>query len=581
MRSIEAHAASVDNAELSAALRSCKAAFLGVGAMTALINVLYLTGSFFMLEVYDRVIPSRSMPTLVGLVVIAAVLYAFQGLLDIVRARVLSRVGGALDAMLSGRVFTILTQLPLKAPKLGGIPLRDLDQIRGFMSSLGPAALFDLPWMPLYIGICYVFHPLLGLAAALGGCALVALTVLTEVRTRKPVKEAMAYGVHRQALADSSQRNAEVLTAMGMTNRIESHWRDVNSRYIQSTMAAADTTATLGGISKVIRMMLQSGVLAIGAYLVINQQATGGIIIAGSILSARALAPVEAAIANWKGFVGARQSWRRLNDLLRTMPAESSPMRLPRPTAQISLEAVSVIPPSARSLAVQDVTFKLYAGSGLGVIGPSASGKSSLVRAIVGAWPILRGKVRLDGAALDQWSSAQLGPHIGYLPQDVELFGGTIAQNIARFEQGAAPGAVIAAAQAAGVHDLILQLSEGYETEIGEGGTALSAGQRQRVGLARALYGDPFLVVLDEPNSNLDEEGEEALTRAIQGVRRRRGIVIVVAHRPSALAGVDQVLVMVGGRTQAFGPRDEILATVTRRPAAAAAAVSGLKLVGT
>ena len=321
-------------------------------------------------------------------------------------------------------------------------------------------------------------------------------------------------------------------------------------------------------------MVIQSGVLGLGAYLVIHGQATAGLIIAGAILSARALAPVELAIANWKGFVAARQGWRRLDDLLKALPRTDEPMALPRPSSEVSVEAVSVVPPGLNRFVVQDVAFALRAGQGLGVIGPSASGKSSLARTLVGIWRPVRGKVRLDGAALEQWSPEALGQHVGYLPQDVELFAGTIAENIGRFEADPDPAAVIAAAKAAGVHDLVLRLPDGYDTRIGEAGAGLSAGQSQRIALARALYRDPFLVVLDEPNSNLDGEGEEALTQAILGVRARGGVVVVIAHRPSALAGVDRILMMVDGRQQAFGPKEEVLSKVLRRPPAAAAAVA-------
>jgi ATP-binding cassette subfamily C protein len=338
-----------------------------------------------------------------------------------------------------------------------------------------------------------------------------------------------------------------------------------------SQRAASDVTGGLGSAAKVLRMMLQSAVLAVGAWLVINGQATAGVIIAGSILSARALAPVDLAIANWKGFIAARLSWRRLTKLLTAFPAQEEVMALQPPTRSLAVEAVAALPPGGQKAVLQDVSFTLKAGNALGIIGPSASGKSSLARVLVGVWPAARGHVRLDGAALEQWNGEALGRHLGYLPQDVELMTGSVAQNIARFERDADPDAVIAAAQAAGCHDLIVNLPDGYETEVGEQGTALSAGQAQRIALARALYRDPFLVVLDEPNSNLDSEGDEALARAVAGVRARGGIVVVIAHRPSAIAGVDLVLMLREGRVQAFGPKDEILARVLQRPAAAAA----------
>ena len=359
---------------------------------------------------------------------------------------------------------------------------------------------------------------------------------------------------------------------MGMFGRMAARWGEANRKYMASQQRTSDVGGGLGAISKVLRMMLQSGVLAVGAYLVIHQEATAGIIIAGSILSARALAPVDLAIANWRGFVAARQSWQRLNKLLAAMPAQAPPMPLHAPARRLAVENISAAPPGVQKVMLHDIAFKLEAGQGLGIIGPSGSGKSTLARLLVGVWQPLRGNVRLDGAALDQWSPDLLGRHIGYLPQDVELLTGTVAENIARFEAEPDADAVIAAAKAVGVHDLIVSLPQGYDTPVGEHGTALSAGQAQRVALARAVYRDPFLVVLDEPNSHLDSEGDAALTRAILGVRERKGIVIVVAHRPSAIAGVDQILVMSEGRMQAFGPKDEVLSKVLQRPAVAAAA---------
>jgi PrtD family type I secretion system ABC transporter len=555
-----------DRSELGAVLGSCRGAFLGVFLMSAVVNVLYLTGSFFMLEVYDRVIPSRSLPTLVGLAVLALGLYAFQGALDLLRTRVLARIGMALDERLAPRVFDVLARLPLKLPRAGdGVqPLRDLDAVRGFLSGLGPTALFDLPWMPFYLGICFLFHPMIGLVAAAGALVLVALTALTEVYTRAPTRDAVRHGLARHGLAEAARRNAEVVAAMGMGGRLGDRWAAANRDYLASQGRAADVAATFGALSKVLRMVLQSGVLATGAYLVINGAASPGVIIAGSILSARALAPAELAIAHWKGFVAARQAWGRLSGLLAHLPAQPEPLALPAPRATVAVEGITVVPPGSQRVVVADAGFALSAGQGLGIIGPSASGKSSLARALVGVWTPVRGKVRLDGAALDQWSSGALGRHVGYLPQEVELFAGTVGENIARFAETVDAEAVVAAGRAAGVHELILRLPEGYDTPIGEGGENLSAGQRQRIGLARALYRDPFLVVLDEPNANLDAEGEGALTRAMMGVRMRGGIVVVIAHRPSALAGVDMVLMMAEGRVQAFGPKDEVLKRVLR-----------------
>jgi len=553
--------------ELGDALATCRGAFVGVGLMSCMINLLYLTGSFFMLEVYDRVLPSRSIPTLVALLILAAGLYVGQGILELIRGRILVRIGTALDETLSGRVFETVVRLPLVAGGRGeGLqPLRDLDNVRSFLSGMGPSALFDLPWLPLYLAICFAFHTLIGVTALVGAVILVLLTVLTEYMTRVPSREATALAIRRSDLAAASRRNAEVLVAMGMAGRLTRLWSDANLRYLSGNRRTSDVAGGLGAVAKVLRMTLQSAVLGVGAYLVIQQQATAGIIIAGSILSARALAPVDLAIGNWKGFVAARQSWQRLNNLLRTLPPRREPTQLQPPTRRLLVENVSIVPPGEQKLVVHDVTFALEAGNGLGIIGPSGSGKSSLLRALVGVWPPARGHVRLDGAALDQWSSDQLGRHIGYLPQDVELFAGSVAENISRFDPDASSDAIIAAARQAGVHEMIVTMRDGYDTQIGENGGVLSAGQAQRIGLARALYGDPFLIVLDEPNSNLDTDGDEALTKAVRAARQRGAIVIVVAHRPIGIEGVDLLLVMKEGRMQAFGPKETVLGQVLQR----------------
>lgn len=539
---------------------------VGVAVMSGVVNVLYLTGSFFMLQVYDRVIPSRSVPTLLALAVLASGLYVFQAALDFIRGRVLVRLGGSVDAELTGRVFGLVTRLPLryKAVGDGQQPLRDLDTFRNFMVGPGLTTFFDLPWIPIYLFFCFLFHPAIGWAVVAGALVLAAVALATEISTRNPVRRMATLASRRSALAEAGRRNAEVVNAMGMGPGLGRVWGGVNSQYMAEQQSTSDLGGAFGSVSKFVRMLLQSAVLALGAYLVIEGQATGGIIIASSILTSRALAPVDLAIANWRNFVGARQSAKRLFSIIEAMPARDVSLVLPSAKESLRLEGVSVAPPGVPAFVVQDVTFALKAGQGLGIIGPSASGKSSLARALVSVWAPTRGKVRLDGAAFDQWDPVVLGRQIGYLPQDVELFAGTVAENISRFEPVSDDEAVIAAARAAGVHDLILRLSDGYGTSIGEGGASLSAGQRQRVGLARALYGDPFLVVLDEPNSNLDQDGEEALTRAILGIRDRGGIAIVVAHRGSALAAVDQVLVMAEGRVQAYGPKEEVLQRVLR-----------------
>src|ERR1700676_4351904 len=408
----------VRNSELGDALRACRSAFIGVGVMSIMINLLYLTGSIFMLEVYDRVLPSRSVPTLVGLIILAGGLYVAQGLLDLIRGRILGRVGTSLDEALNSRVFDTVVRLPLivGGRNEGLQPLRDLDNVRSFLGSMGPGAFFDLPWLPFYLAICFAFHVLIGVTALVGAVILVILTIMTEFLSRTPAREAMGLGARRNDLAATSRRNAEVLVAMGMAGRLNKRWSEANQNYLAGNQRASDVAGGLGAVAKVMRMGLQSAVLAGSAYLVIHQEATAGIIIAGSILSARALAPVDLAIAHWKGFVAARQSWHRLNKLLESVPARRVQTLLQNPSSRLSVEGVSIVPPGDQKVIVQDVTFALGAGNGLGVIGPSGSGKSSLVRVLVGVWQPVRGKVRLDGAALDQWASDVLGRHVGYLP---------------------------------------------------------------------------------------------------------------------------------------------------------------------
>jgi ATP-binding cassette, subfamily C, bacterial PrsD len=556
----------IPKSELATALESCRNAFYSIALFSGMSNILMLTGAIFMLEIYDRVLPSRSVPTLIALIILATVLYGALGALDLIRSRILVRIGSYLDESISARVYDGLVRLPLKAGNRGeGLQsLRDLDNLRSFLSGTGLVALFDLPWIPLYLIICFAFHFLIGLTALIGAVVLCVLTAMTEVYTRDPGKNLAGLAIARNGLADSSRRNAEALVAMGMSTRLASRWSETNKKYLASQRETNDIATGFSSTSKVLRMLLQSAVLGVGAYLVINQEATAGIIIASSILSARALAPVDLAIANWKGFIAARQSWHRLNQLLVLFPEQTAPMLLESPSKSLTVQSASLVPPGDQKIVVQDVNFTLKAGSGLGIIGPSGSGKSCLARMLVGVWQPARGKIRLDGAAYDQWAPDILGEKIGYLPQDVELIGGTIAENISRFTDDAKAEDIIAAARAAGVHDLIVSLPQGYETSIGEQGMLLSGGQAQRIALARALYGNPFLVVLDEPNSNLDAEGDEALTRAILGVRARNGIVIVIAHRPSAIAGVDLLLVMNNGRQIELGTKESTLKKLQR-----------------
>ncbi|SCB50998.1 ATP-binding cassette, subfamily C [Rhizobium multihospitium] len=551
---------------LMAVLSSLKMAFLGIGATSALVNILALTGSFFMLQVYDRVIPARSLPTLVGLGIIAVTLYAFQGFLEVVRSMLLVRLGLSVDERFGTTVYDSLVLFPARMQVQGdGLqPVRDLDVVRSFLSGPGPTALFDIPWMPFYLGLCFLFHIWIGVTALAGALILVGLTILTERMSREPAKEAAKIISERMALAEATRRNSEAVLAMGFGHMLGTKWDEINSRYLGNHLRLSNVTVTLGTISKILRMMLQSAVLAVGAVLVIRQEASGGIMIASSILLSRALAPVELAISQWKSFVAARDSWSRLIRLADLISVDGREVALPKPEKTLKVENLHLAAPASKNSIVRNISIELQAGDSVGVIGPSASGKSTLARGLVGLWPPVAGAVRLDGAALSQWDPHALGKHIGYLPQDVALFGGSIAENIARFDPDATSDKIIAAAKTAGVYDMILQFPQGFETKIGEQGSALSGGQRQRIALARALYGEPFLIILDEPNSNLDADGELALSRAILSVKARGGIVVVVAHRPSALAAIDKVLVLTNGQMQAFGPKDEVLRRTTQ-----------------
>ncbi|WJR81940.1 type I secretion system permease/ATPase [Bradyrhizobium sp. NP1] len=538
---------------------------IGIGVFSGVINILMLSGSLYMLQVYDRVIPSRNLTTLLGLSLMVLLAYAVQGYFDALRTRMLCRVATLFDVGLQEAIHQALASLPLRGvkPMLMQQPLRDLDQIRAFMSSMGPTAFLDMPWIPIFLIVLFLFHPAIGMTALLGTAAIVAMTLLTERLSRDAAKSAMDGAAQRQVLADATQRNAEVVRALGMMDRFTARWSEANERYLRENIRATDLHANLGSGAKVLRYVLQSGMLGLGAYLVVADHASGGIMIASSIMMGRALAPVEIALGNWKQLVAARQAIARLRDICKaTAKPAPPPVALPRPSRELAVQALSVSAPGSDVPIVSNVSFALKAGMGLALLGASASGKTSLSKALVGIWPARQGTVRLDGATIDQWRDAELGRHIGYLPQDVALFDGTIAENIARFDPAATSDAILKAARIAGVHEMILRLPEGYATRIGQGGLSLSAGQRQRVGLARAVFGDPFLVVLDEPNANLDADGEQALARAILTLRQGNAIVIVISHRPAALSTLNMALVLYEGKAIAFGSCDEIFARV-------------------
>ena len=546
-------------------LESIGSWLLWVAIFSAFISVLYLAGTLYMLQVYDRVLTSRSLPTLLALSAIAFAAYLFQGIIDAVRVRMLARIGARFEQMLSPRAYAMTVELPVRgSPDQRDVaPISDLDQVRSFLAGLGPAALFDLPFAPLFIIVAFLLHPWLGWFALLGAVLVVAVAACTEMQSRAPARAFSAIALERQALIDATRRNAEVICALGMRQAFAGRYREINDRLAGQALRTSDVVSATGALAKTLRLVLQSGAIGLGAYLAITGAISGGAIIAASILTARALAPIEAAILHWKGFIAARQALGRLDRDLAVHPTGKREFALPAPEARLEVENLVVAPPGASLPVLKGISLQLSAGDALGIIGPTGSGKSTLARALVGVWPPAMGTLRLDGADLAQWGDG-LGRHIGYLPQDIELFEGTVAQNIARFRNFTGSAAIIAAARAAAAHDLILGLPHGYETQIGPSGVLLSGGQRQRIALARALFGDPFLIVLDEPNGNLDREGDEALSKAIASVRSRGGIVVIITHRPSGLASVNLVALLDGGRITMLGARDEIIRALTR-----------------
>ena len=545
-----------------AALGGLRSILLFVFLISGMVNVLALTGSFYMMQIYDRALSSQSIPTLLALSGLAIGLYLVQGMLDVSRSQILVRLGARFDDKLAPLAHRVTIDMPrfgfstAEAMERG----RDVDTLRQFAAGQGPMALFDLPWMPLYLVFVYCLHPWLGILCFAGALILTGLTVLTEILTQKHSTSTQQASIARAAMIDSHARNAEIIRAMGISARAVARFDKLNTEHLGLQTKTSDITGTFSGISKVLRMILQSAVLGVGAYLTIKGDMSAGAIIAASVASARALAPVDLAISQWKNVVSARRSYARLGDTLTALDEPPMQVSLPSPRRDLKIEKITVAAPSNGTIVLSDVSFELKAGQAAGIIGPSGGGKSSLARGLTGVWPLLRGNVRLDDADLEQWPSDVLGKSVGYLPQDVSLLDATIGQNICRLDPDADSKKILDAAMAAGVHEMIVRMPQGYNTELGPNGTALSAGQRQRIGLARALYDNPFLIVLDEPNSNLDADGESALTQAMLGVRARGGIVVVVAHRPSALAAVDLIGVIQNGRLSAFGPKDEIFA---------------------
>ena len=558
--------------EISSALLASRAAFASTALFSCLVNILMLTGPLFMLQVYDRVLTSGSVPTLVALIAIVIALYAYYGFLEYLRARILVRIGRRVEERLRDRVFDSMAEHALRRTQgIGGQPVNDLATIRQFLSGQGPFAFLDMPWVPVYLLVIFLMHWVLGVASVIAAIVIFILALWSEKATRGPLAEANSAMVKSTIMTDESRRNSEALHSLGMRGAIRKKWAEMQQVALDHQTVANDVGGSLSAASRVLRLMVQSGILALGAYLALQHEISAGAMIAASIIMGRALAPVEQAVASWQQFLGFRKALERLGNILASVPAVANRMKLPQPTGKLDVENLIVQLPGAEKPLLQGISFTVEPGHGIGVIGPTGAGKSTLARALVGVMPITRGTVRLDGATHDQRDLDEAGKLIGYLPQDIQLFDGTAAQNIARFDVAADPAKIVEAAQLANVHDLIMRLPKGYDTPLGENGARLSAGQRQRVALARCLYGDPVLFVLDEPNSNLDAEGEAALDRAIRVSMERGASVVVIAHRPSALASIQQILVLSEGRTVALGPRDEILRKVLNRPAVGAA----------
>lgn len=556
--------------ELKKSLLSAKKSFIMVGLFSMFINILMLVPPLYMLQLYDRVLGSRSQDTLIMLTLIVVVLFITMGLLEVVRSRVLVRVGNKLDSMLSQRIFDSLFELERKAPgRSSSMPLNDLTQVRQFMTGNGLFAFFDAPWMPIYIIVLFIFHPAFGFFAIFAAIVLVGITIANEYSTKDKLAEANNLSRASTIYVDSNIRNAEVVNAMGMRNNISKVWADKYYGFLNAQNIASDSAGVWSNLSKSLRVMFQSLILGLGAYLAINMEVTPGMMIAASITMGRALAPLDLIIGSWKGFSSARSSYERIEGLLNDFPKDKEYMQLPAPKGEITLENVVVIPPSGTVPSLKGISMKIEKGDVVGIIGPSAAGKSSLARVMLGLWPLSNGVARIDKADISQWDREDLGKYVGYLPQDIELFEGTVSQNIARFGE-VEPEKVVEAASKAGVHEMILKLNEGYDTKIGPGGASLSGGQRQRIGLARALYNNPVFVVLDEPNSNLDDVGEAALVEAIKTLRAGGTTVVIITHRTNVLQATNKLALINNGVLELYGNTNDVLNAIAQKQQAAA-----------
>ena len=566
---------------LQAALKACKGSSISVGIFSFFVNALMLVPTFYMLQVYGRVMTSGSIPTLVMLTIIMTLLVATMGALELVRSRIMVRVSTKLDVLLSRSVYRASFKRALDS---GGMdasaqPLNDLTGLRQFMTGNGLFAFFDAPWLPIYIAVMFMFHPWYGWVAVGSAIVLLILAALNEKMTGKALAEANKENLGANLYTSKNLRNAEVIESMGMLNTLIHRWSGRQKNVLMLQSVASDKGGAIAAISKTFRMLIQSLILGLGAYLAVNHEISAGLVIAGSVLLGRALAPIDLIIGSWKGFISARSQYNRLNEILDKQKAEPERMSLPAPEGHINVENIIVSPPGSRTPVIKGISFAVPAGFVVGVIGPSASGKSTLARALLGIWVPQHGVVRLDGADISSWDKHELGPHIGYLPQDIELFEGSISENIARFSEVDAKKVVLAA-KTAGVHEMILQLADGYDTVIGSDGANLSGGQRQRIGLARAIYGQPKLIILDEPNSNLDEVGEKALALAIQVLKAAGSTIFVITHRTNILTQLDRLLVMNNGTISMYGPREQVMAELSKQHAQKSQVVAGAAPAG-
>jgi len=547
------------NTEIGRILLSFKGTFYTIGTFSAIINLLALVPSLYMLQVYDRVITSRNEVTLLMLTLLMLGAFLFSSALEMIRSFVLVRIGARFDMQLNRRLYTAAFEQNLKMTGASaGQALNDLTTLRQFLTGSALFAFFDAPWFPIYLIVIFMFEPWLGLFALAGVSILIVLAIVNERVTYAPLKEANEMAIASSTTATNNLRNAEVIESMGMLPNLMGRWFKLHGRFLSLQAQASQKAGVISSTTKFFQMSLQSSVLGVGALLVLDNKITAGMMIAASILVGRTLAPVQQVIAVWKTWSSTRSSFDRLTKLLEANPERPAGMPLPAPRGNLSVEAVTAAPPGVRNAIVKNLTFGIEAGDVLGIVGPSGSGKSTLARLLVGVWPAMIGKVRLDGADIYAWNKAELGPHLGYLPQDIELFSGTVSENIARFGEVDSEKVVLAAKRA-GVHDMILHLPEGYDTRLGDGGAGLSGGQKQRLGLARAMYGDPALLVLDEPNSNLDEVGEQALVTAVLDLRQRGKTIVLITHRPSAISVTTKLLVVRDGQVQLFGPTKDVL----------------------